>query len=171
MMPNRAWLLFTAVAVIFAVATVHGDTVRKPPTSYHIPHATFARIHIGMSEDSVNLVFRSIAKRKQTYQLDSITYIETDSITLFGQPAYLQAQLVHRHVRTIVINFHPLAGQRYLDVRDNVVRYMQSLFGRGVEEVEESLTHHRWETEEGTMEVSHSDKYTRVFIRLGKPRV
>ncbi len=143
----------------------------KPrPQSVTIPRATFAKIHIGMSEDSVLTVFRSYAARKQVIQADSMTYIETDSIMVFGQPAYLQAQLLHKRVRTIAINFHPLSGDRYLNIRDEVDKYLQRLFGRGIEETEESMTHHRWETEEGTMEVSHSDKYTRVFIRLGKPR-
>jgi hypothetical protein len=161
-------LITTCVAFGFSA---HPERTKPRPVVYNIPHATFAKIHIGMTEDSLLLVFRSQAARKQIIQADSITYIETDSITIFGQPAYLQAQLVRKRVRTIVINFHPLSGERYLNIRDQVDQYMQRLFGRGVEETEESMTHHRWETEEGTMEVSHSDKYTRVFIRLGKQRV
>jgi hypothetical protein len=171
---KRPFALFILLALFTLAGPARGNPLAstKPrPQSVRIPHATFAKIHIGMSEDSVLMVFRALAKRKQTFQLDSMTYIETDSITVFDQPAYLQAQLLHHRVRTVVINFHPLSGDRYLNVRDQVDQYMVNLFGRGIEESEESMTHHRWETEEGTMEVSHSDKYTRVFIRLGKPRV
>ncbi len=166
--------------VLFVLMIASGSITRAPaiarvnvnshqPT-YVVPHATFARIHIGMSYDSVLIVFRNYAARKQVIQDDSMTYIETDSIIVFGQPAYLQAQVLHKRVRTVVINFHPLAGDRYLNIRDQVENYMQHIFGRGVVETDESMVHHRWETEEGTMEVTHSDKYTRVFIRLGKQR-
>jgi len=134
------------------------------------PRATFAGLHIGMTADSATIVFKNKAKRMQKNHVDSLDLIESDSIVIYGQPAYVQAQILQGKIRTLVINFHPLAGERYLNVRDLVDNYMQRLFGRGVEETDESMTHHRWETIEGTMEVTHSDKYTRVFIRLGKPR-
>ena len=123
-----------------------------------------------MKEDSVKIIFRTIALRSDTLHVDSLTLMESDSVRLFGQPAYLQVQLLHHKIRTIVVNFHPLVGDKYIGVRDVLNQYLLRLFGRGVEEREESLTHHRWETEEGTMELSHSDKYERVFLRLGKPR-
>ena len=146
--------------------------IRKPePAAHSIPHAKFAGLHIGMSEDSTFIIFRSIALRRDTLHVDSLLIIESDSVRIFGQAAYVQAQILHHKIRTLVINFHPLVGDKYLGIRDIVDQYMMHLFGGGVEEKEESLTHHRWETEEGTMEVSHSDKYERLFIRLGKPRV
>ena len=150
---------------------IRADLTTNPKNVSPIPRASFVGLHIGLSEDSVKIIFRSRAKRQQISHVDSLDLIESDSIIVFGQPAYVQAQILHGRVRTLVINFHPLAGERYLNVRDLVDHYLQSLFGRGVEESADSMTHHRWETIDGTMEVTHSDKYTRVFIRLGKPRV
>ncbi|HWF44167.1 MAG TPA: hypothetical protein VG537_05965 [Candidatus Kapabacteria bacterium] len=123
-----------------------------------------------MSQDSAFLVMRHIALRMDTLHVDSLLLLESDSVTLFGQPAYIQLQLLHSHVRTIVINWHPLSGDRYTGLRDVLDDYFERYFGRGVAFTNESLTYHRWETDDGTNEVSHSDKYMRVFIRLGKPR-
>ena len=140
-------------------------------TEYVIPRPVFAGFHVGMSQDSAFMIMRSIALRRDTLHVDSTLILESDSVRVFGQPAYLQLQIVHKKVRTIVINYHPLGGFAYVNVRDVVTQYIERLMGRGVVTTEETLTHHRWETEDGTTEVSHSDKYTRMFIRLGKPRV
>jgi hypothetical protein len=137
---------------------------------YVPPRPPFDKLHLGMSQDSAFLVMRHIALRMDTLHVDSLLLLESDSVTLFGQPAYIQLQLLHSHVRTIVINWHPLSGDRYTGLRDVLDDYFERYFGRGVAFTNESLTYHRWETDDGTNEVSHSDKYMRVFIRLGKPR-
>ena len=116
------------------------------------------------------LLMRRIAARQDTLHMDSVTLLESDSVRIFGQPAYLQLQIVHRRVQTMVINWHPLGGDGYTGLRDVLIGYLERYYGRGVVFTNESLTYHRWETEDGTSEVSHSDKYMRVFVRLGKPR-
>jgi hypothetical protein len=144
---------------------------RIPPIQkYIVPRPMFAGLHVGLSQDSAFLVMKLIALRKDTLHVDSMLILESDSVQIFGQPAYVQLQIMRKKVRTIVINYHPLSGDRYLNVRDQVTSYLERFFGRGVVLKDESITYHRWETEDGTMEVSHSDKYTRVFIRLGKPQ-
>jgi len=111
---------------------------------------------------------RHIAMRKNVLKVDSLTLIESDSVRILGEPAYLQIQILHSKVRTIVINFHPLAGERYINTRNTLNSYLERYFGRGVITQDESVTNRRWENEDGTMEVSYTDKYTRVFLRLGK---
>ena len=74
-------------------------------------------------------------------------------------------------MRTIVINWYPLSGGgAYIGLRDVLESYLERYFGHGVVFTNETLTYHRWETEDGTSELSHSDKYLRIFVRLGKPR-
>ena len=151
-------------------------TIKKPstttksskPTNYVPPRPAFAGLRLAMPADSVRLVLKNIALRQTQHQLDSITIIESDSIRLYGQSAYIQLQLCNGRLKTIVINFHPLAGDRYFNTREQVTRYMEQHLGRGVVLTNESITYRRWTTEDGQMEVSHSDKYYRVFIRLGK---
>ena len=140
-------------------------------TRYVPPRPPFAGLHVGMSEDSAVLVMHAIAKRSNTMTVDSMTLLESDSILVFGHGAYVQLQMVKRHVQTIVINFHPMGGGDYLSLRDVLDGYMERYLGRGVVLNNESITYRRWETEDGTSEVSHSDKYMRIFIRLGKPRI
>jgi hypothetical protein len=127
-----------------------------------------AGLHLAMSADSAEIMMRHIALRSNILEVDSLKLIESDSVRIFGEPAYLQLQILHNKVRTIVINFHPLAGERYLNTRDNLNAYLERFFGRGVITQNESVTNRRWENEDGTMEVSYTDKYTRVFVRLGK---
>jgi hypothetical protein len=123
-----------------------------------------------MPQDSAFQLMHRVAVRKDTLRMDSLTLLESDSVRILGQPAYLQIQVQNKRVRTIVINFHPLGGDRYTTLRDQLDKYVESVMGRGVVLTNESIVYHRWETEDGTSEVSHSDKYMRVFIRLGKPR-
>ena len=144
--------------------------VRTRITAYVPPRPPFAGLHIAMPEDSVFQIFRRIAARRDTIYSDSVMLVESDSVRIFGQPAYLQVQLLHHRARTIVINWHPMGGGPYLALRDQMVSYMEQFFGRGVVFTNGTLTYHRWETEDGTSETSHSDKYFRVFVRLGKPR-
>jgi hypothetical protein len=153
-------------------------TIKKPstapmivqkPLSYTPPRPAFAGLRLMMPVDSAKMIMKSIALRQTTHPLnDSVTLIESDSIKLYGQPAYIQLQISQGRVKTIVINFHPLAGDRYFSTRDNITHYMEQHLGRGVVMTNESVTYRRWTTEDGQMEVSHSDKYYRVFIRLGK---
>ena len=135
---------------------------------YTQPRPPIAGLHLAMSADSVELVMRHIALRKNSLEVDSLKLIESDSVRIFGEPAYLQLQILHNKVRTIVINFHPLAGDRYINTRNTVNSYLERFFGRGVITQDESVTNRRWENEDGTMEVSYTDKYTRVFVKLGK---
>jgi hypothetical protein len=134
------------------------------------PRPAFAGIHIGMSQDSASLIMRRIALRRDTLSVDSLTLLESDSVQMFGQPAYLQLQIANHRVQTIVINWFPLGGDGYTGLRDVLVSYMERFFGHGIVFTDASLTYHRWETEDGTTEISHSDKYLRIFVRLGKPR-
>ena len=141
----------------------------KSNTKTYIPaRPVIAGLHLALSADSAELVMRHIAIRRNTLEVDSLRLIESDSVRIFGEPAYLQIQMLHNKVRTIVINFHPLAGDRYLNTRNNLNSYLERFFGRGVITQNESVTNRRWENEDGTMEVSYTDKFTRVFVRLGK---
>ena len=142
-------------------------TTIKP---YVPPRPPFAGLHVAMPEDSAYMILRRIAARRDTVSTDSLLLIESDSVRIFGQAAFIQLQVMHHRVRTIVINWHPLGGEGYTNLRDQLTSYLEHYFGRGVVLNNESLTYHRWESEDGTTEVSHSDKYFRVFVRLGKPR-
>ncbi len=142
----------------------------SPVEHYTPPRPAFAGFHIAMPEDSGFLLMRRIALRHDTLSLDSLLLLESDSVQIFGQPAYIQLQFLHHRVRTIVINWHPLGGSAYIGLRDVLQSYLERYFGNGVVFHDETLTYHRWETEDGTSELSHSDKYLRIFVRLGKPR-
>jgi hypothetical protein len=131
---------------------------------------SFAGLHIGMPEDSANQIIQRISLRHDTLHVDSLVLLESDSVQVFGQPAYIQLQIAHKRVRTIVINWHPLGGDGYTGLRDVLISYLERYFGHGIVFTDQSLTYHRWETEDGTNELSLSDKYLRVFVRLGKPR-
>lgn len=138
------------------------------PKNYIPPRPALEGLHVAMSSDSAELVFRNVAKRRQSMRLDSLSLLESDSVDIFGQPAYVQLQMLRGKVRTIVVNFHPLGGGIYLDTRNALNAYMEKFFGRGVTTKDESVTHRRWETEDGTHEVAYSDKYYRLFVKLGK---
>jgi hypothetical protein len=168
---RRIWfvLSFALLAVSVQAQTRVKPTVIR--VAYTPPRPSLAGLHVGLSQDSAFLIMKAIALRRDTLRLDSVILLESDSIQVFGQPAYVQIQIARKKIKTIVVNYHPLSGDRYLNTRNQLVAYLEKFFGRGVVTQQESVTHHRWETEDGTMEVSHSDKYTRVFVRLGKPRV
>jgi len=158
--------------ILASVALLTGSPIANPYKEKPIPYLParppIAGLHLAMSADSAELVMRRIALRRTTLEVDSLKLIESDSVRLLGEPAYLQIQLLHNKVRTIVINFHPLAGERYLNTRNALNFYLERFFGIGVITQDESVTNRRWENEDGTMEVSYTDKYTRVFVRLGK---
>ncbi len=135
---------------------------------YQVPRPVIGGLHIGMSQDSVDIVLKKLALRKNTFRLDSFQYVESDSVRIFSEPAYLRIALLHGRVRTLVINYHPLSGDHYLNTRDMVQQYLEQYFGRGVITRDQSVVYRRWENEDGTMEVSFTDKYMRVFMRLGK---
>ncbi|HET6512000.1 MAG TPA: hypothetical protein VFH43_07400 [Candidatus Kapabacteria bacterium] len=170
-----AILLLLAPGYALAQGQVR-TTIKKPAssapapkvTNYTPPRPAFAGLRLMMPADSARMIMKKIALRQTTHQIDSMTMIESDSIRLYGQSAYIQLQIINDRIRTIVINFHPLAGDRYFQTRDNIKHYMEQHLGRGVVMTNESVTYRRWTTEDGQMEVSHSDKYYRVFIRLGK---
>jgi hypothetical protein len=159
--------LFAACAILPAEFLASAPGTVKPKT-YSPSRPAIAGLHLMMSADSAEQIMRHIALRRNTLEVDSLTLIESDSIRIFGEPAYVQIQILRNKVRTIVVNFHPLAGERYLNTRNTLNSYLERFFGRGVVTQDESLTYRRWENEDGTMEVSFSDKYTRVFVRLGK---
>ncbi|MFI5264425.1 MAG: hypothetical protein ACHQM6_07920 [Candidatus Kapaibacterium sp.] len=161
---ERVLLLFCIVFVNSAVFAA--VPVKEKP--YQPPRPVLGGLHLAMSADSAELVMHHIALRRTELEVDSLKLIESDSVRIFGEPAYLQIQILHNKVRTIVINFHPLAGERYLNTRNTLNSYMERFFGMGVTTQDESVTNRRWENEDGTMEVSYTDKYTRVFARLGK---
>ena len=141
---------------------------QKKKVIYKVPRPAIGGLHIGMSMDSVETILRKIALRTNKFKLDSLTLIESDSVSIFGQPAYIRVELLRNKIRTIVVNYHPLAGERYLNTRDVLQNYLERFFGRGVITRDQSVVYRRWENEDGTMEVSFTDKYTRVFMRLGK---
>jgi len=157
-----ALLLF----ILFASDLFASVPVKEKP--YVPPRPILGGLHLAMSQDSGELVMRHIALRHTTLEIDSLKLIESDSVRIFGEPAYVQIQIMHNKIRTIVINFHPLAGERYLNTRNTLNSYLERFFGRGVITQNESVTNRRWENEDGTMEVSYTDKYTRVFVKLGK---
>jgi hypothetical protein len=140
----------------------------KQAKTYVPPRPSVAGFHIAMSQDSAEMIMTTIALRKNTLKVDSISMLESDSVSVFGEPAYIQLQFLKKKVRTIVINFHPLGGEEYFSTRKTLLEYFERFFGRGVPSEDESVRHRRWETEDGTHEVSYSDKYTRIFVRLGK---
>jgi hypothetical protein len=168
-----AGLVALAPLLAYAQSKVK-TTIRKPVAgantraSYVPPRPTFAGLRLMMPEDSARMIVKNIAKRTTGHLLDSISILESDSVQIFGQPAYLQLQFCRNKLKTMVINYHPLAGDRYFNTRDQVTRHMTQLLGPGVVLQDNSLTYRRWTTEDGQMEISHSDKYYRVFIRLGK---
>lgn len=165
--------LLASLTVGAALQDARAQMRTKPATitRYVPPRPAFVGLHVGMPEDSAMQIMKSIAKRTNTMSLDTATLVESDSIVIFGRPAYLQLQIAKRRIRTIVINFHPMGGGDYVALRDVLDSYLERFFGHGVVQVNESITYHRWETEDGTSEVSHSDKYMRIFVRLGKPRI
>ncbi len=147
---------------------VSGVLAQKKKVAYKVPRPSIGGLHIGMNMDSVETILRKIALRTNKFKLDSLTLIESDSVTIFAQPAYIRVELLHNKIRTIVVNFHPLSGERYVNTRDVLQDYLERFFGRGVITRDQSVVYRRWENEDGTMEVSFTDKYTRVFMRLGK---
>ena len=159
---TNAWYVAGLLLVLSALS------LPAEPKTYVPPRPPIEGLRLGMSADSAEIVFRTVAKRRQSMRLDSLELLESDSVMVFGQPAYVQLQMLRRKVRTIVVNFHPLGGGEYIDTRNALSSYMEKFFGRGVITKDESVTHRRWETEDGTHEVSYSDKYYRLFVRLGK---
>ena len=155
---------------LFSFLSFIGIARTENDRNYTPPRPSFADIHVAMPEDSAYLILHRIALRRDTLFTDSLTILESDSVQLFGQPAYVQLQIVHSRVRTIVINWHPLGGAAYVGLRDVLTSYLERYFGHGIVFNDETLQYHRWETEDGTSELSHSDKYFRIFVRLGKPR-
>jgi hypothetical protein len=164
--------IFTVSIVLLFVYTFSTSGVSngaQPKSKPFIPlRPVIAGLHLAMTADSAELIMRHIALRRNILEVDSLKLLESDSVRIFGEPAYLQIQILHNKVLTIVINFHPLAGERYLNTRNNLNSYLERFFGMGVITQNESVTNRRWENEDGTMEVSYTDKYTRVFVRLGK---
>ena len=153
--------------LLFAI-TVTTTVAQKSKNKYQPPRPPIGGLHLGMSTDSVDIIFRKLALRKTTLRLDSLTLIESDSVRIFGEAAYVRVDILHGKARTIVVNYHPLAGDRYLNTRDMVASYLERYFGRGIITKDQSVVYRRWETEDGTMEASFTDKYLRVFLRLGK---
>lgn len=160
---------FTILLVVcLVVVSFDASTAPRKGKSYIPPRPVLAGIHIGMTQDSVDIIMSRIAKRRTTNKLDSLTLIESDSIRVFGEPAYIRVELLRAKVRTIVVNYHPLNGGAFFEVRKTLLEYFEKFFGRGVPSQDLSVSHRRWETEDGTHEVSYTDKYTRIFVRLGK---
>jgi hypothetical protein len=155
---------------VILVIILCSNVLAFPPRSktYVPPRPPINGLHIAMSADSAENILRHIALRKNTFIIDSLTLIESDSVSIFGEPAYIQVQLLRKKIKTIVVNFHPLSGDHYLNTRNTLNSYMEKYFGRGVITQDQSVIYRRWENEDGTMEVSYTDKYTRVFVRLGK---
>lgn len=160
--------IIAAFLVLACVVTIASGQRKKKAVGYATPRPAIVGLHVGMTADSAELVLHKIALRARTLHVDSLTLLESDSIRVFGEAAYVRVELLHNKVRTLVINFHPLSGDRYLNLRDLASQYLEHFFGRGVITKDQSVVYHRWETEDGTMEASFTDKYLRVFIRLGK---
>lgn len=154
--------------LLACVASLGAVGLKKLPPNYVPPRPPIAGLHVGMSADSVDVIFRKIALRSRILHVDSLRLIESDSVSVFGEPAYVRAEEFRGKVRTLVVNFHPLSGDHYLNTRDLLPKYLERFFGRGVITRDQSVTNRRWETEDGTMEVSYTDKYLRIFMRLGK---
>ena len=165
-------MLVALFSLFSLVSNPRAPGAASPPTvAYTPPRPAFAGFHVAMPEDSAFVLMRHSAMRYDTLREDSVLLLESDSVQVFGQPAYIQLQILHHRVRTIVINWFPLGGSGYIGLREVLIDYMERYFGHGVVFTDETLTYHRWETEDGTSELSLSDKYLRIFLRLGKPRV
>jgi hypothetical protein len=164
-----ARLHFTMLIICFACGlSVAGISSKQRPVGYVTPRPTIAGLHVGMTADSAELVMRKIGLRVRTLHLDSLTLFESDSVRVFGEAAYLRVDLLKNKVRTLVVNFHPLSGDHYINLRNLAAQYLEGYFGRGVITKDQSVVYRRWETADGTMEASFTDKYLRVFMRLGK---
>ena len=159
-------ILWIYLSFLFSISLSFGASPRGK--GYTPPRPSIAGFHIAMPQDSAEMLMTKIAVRRYTFKLDSLVMLESDSIRIFSQPAYIQLQFLHRKIRTIIVNFHPLGGSEYFDTRKTVLDVFERVFGRGVQTQDESVVHRRWETEDGTHEVSYTDKYTRIFVRLGK---
>ena len=165
----RQTVLGLLAAVLCAVAVAKTPPRHASAPAKYIPaRPALGGIHLAMSQDSAEMMLSKIALRQTRLALDSMTLIESDSVRIFGESAYMRLEILHGRVRTLVINFHPLSGDHYLNTRDMAQKYLEGYFGGGVNTHNESVLYRRWENEDGTMEVTISDKYMRVFIRLGK---
>jgi hypothetical protein len=140
----------------------------KTRANYVPPRPAIVGLHIAMSGDSALTIMHKIALRSRTLKLDSLTLVESDSVRVFGEPAYVRYELLRNKIRTIVVNFHPMPGDRFLNLRALLPQYLEQSFGKGVITKDQSVVYRRWENEDGTMEVSYTDKYMRIFMRLGK---
>src|SRR5437764_8880244 len=56
--------------------------IRTTISHYVPPRPPFAGLHVGMTEDSANLILRRIAARRDTVTADSLTLIESDSVRI-----------------------------------------------------------------------------------------
>jgi hypothetical protein len=157
-----------AVIIAILVSTIVEAKTGPSGKSYIPPRVAIEGIRIGQPQDSTESIFRKIALRRQFFSLDSLRVMESDSVSIFDQPAYIQIQFLRGRVRTIIINFHPLPGDGFLSTRKTLLELFEKTYGRGVPSSDLSVQHRRWETEDGTHEISYSDKYGRLFIRLGK---
>src|ERR1700733_13873374 len=102
---------FAKVAAVFIIAISYFSFIPNSSAFILSPkRPAFAGLHIGMSEDSANLIMQRISLRRDTLHVDSLTLLESDSVQIFGQPAYIQLQIANHRVRTIIINWHPLGG-------------------------------------------------------------
>ncbi len=127
----------------FGLSEAHSDSAYVPP------RPAFAGIHVGMPEDSAYLIMKRIALRRDTLSADSVILLESDSVRIFGQAAYLQLQILHHKVRTIVINWYSLGGDGYTGLRDVLLSYLERYFGHGIVFTDEnpdlpSLGNGRW---------------------------
>src|SRR5436305_4555917 len=109
--------LATLLLILIATCASAQVRVRTQITRYVPPRPSFEGLHIGLSEDSAYLVMKRIAVRRDTMRMDSVTLLESDSVQVWGLPAYVQLQIVRHAVRTVVINWHPLAGEHYTNLR------------------------------------------------------
>src|SRR5438552_17512927 len=107
----------------FPISKGQAQTRRSLPNA--LPRPAFSGLHIGMPEDSAYRMMGRIAVRSDTLHVDSLVLLESDSVRFFGQPAYVQVQIVQKRVKTIVINWHPLGGSAYTGLRDVLVSYLE----------------------------------------------
>src|SRR5689334_6373207 len=119
------------IVAAFLTSAFSSSQVQALPLSYAPPRPSFSGFHIGMPEDSAYINMRRVAIRSDTLHVDSVTLLESDSVRFFGQPAYVQLQIIHKQVRTIVINWHPLGGSAYTGLRDVLDSYLERFMGRG----------------------------------------
>src|SRR5437763_3969899 len=81
--------------VLFLFSNAFSSIPKLKTKSYTPPRPPIAGLHIAMSADSAEVILKKIARRQTPMKMDSLSLVESDSVRILGEPAYLQIQLLH----------------------------------------------------------------------------